>query len=453
VPVDPISEPVELPHWTQPPTGQVPQILPDQPRASRDEPEDWASFATSSPRWQDDQGRAEGAGYDASWGDDDPLGALDDRERPTHDDFFSFADLDGPVVPGRSVFADVDEDPAEVAPEASWDDEAPGFLEEPDEYDDPPTRRVATGQRVGRAIGGATHRAPRLPRGGGGGGVPVGPGGMDRDLGQAVVVGAGLIVLALILMAAGPVPAMLLVVAIIGLATAELYGVLRQAGYHPLPLGGITASVGLVIGAYNYGYGALPPILFLAVAASMLWYLVGAGTESPVMSIGVTLFGVLWVGMGGSFAALMLSLHGPGRGQGIGILLITILGTVGYDVGGLFVGKNAGRQPLSAASPNKTVEGLGGGMVIALLVVMFLAAAIGLGPIDSLKDGFFVGLAVAVAAPLGDLCQSIVKRDLGVKDMGSILPGHGGLLDRFDGLLYALPAVWFICTYKDFFVR
>ena len=93
---DPISEPVELPHWTQPPTGQVPQILPDQPQASRDEPEDWASFATSSPRWQDDQARGEGAGYDASWGDADPLGALDDRERPTHDDFFSFADLDGP---------------------------------------------------------------------------------------------------------------------------------------------------------------------------------------------------------------------------------------------------------------------------------------------------------------------------------------------------------------------
>ncbi|MCU1496607.1 MAG: CDP-diglyceride synthetase, partial [Acidimicrobiales bacterium] len=124
-----------------------------------------------------------------------------------------------------------------------------------------------------------------------------------------------------------------------------------------------------------------------------------------------------------------------------------------YVVGGLFVGKNAGRQPLSAASPNKTVEGLGGGMLIALIVVMFLAAAIGLGPINSLKDGFFVGLAVAVAAPLGDLCQSIVKRDLGVKDMGSILPGHGGLLDRFDGLLFALPAVWFICTYKDFFIR
>ena len=447
--MDPISEPVELPHWTQPPTGQVPQILPDPP-GGRDEPDDWASFATSSPRWRDDSGRSnEEAGYDeAGWGDDDPLGALDDRERPTHDDFFSFADLDEPVVPGRSVFADV-EDSGQV-PTADWptdDVEDPaGFVDEEDEYDEPPTRRVATGQRVGRAPGG-THRAPRGMRGGGG--APGGVAAMDRDLGQAAIVGAGFLALALILFSIGPAAALLLVVAVIGLATAELCGVLRQAGYHPIPLVGITGSVGLVVGAYHYGYAAVPTVLFLTTVVALLWYLLGAATESPVMSIGVTLFAVLWVGMFGSFAALMLSLQDPG----LGILMAAILGTVGYDVGGLFVGKNAGRQPLSAASPNKTVEGLGGGMIIALVVVVVISASVGLGPISSVGDGLMVGLVVAIAAPLGDLCQSLVKRDLGVKDMGSILPGHGGLLDRFDGLLFVLPSVWLLCTVKDFFVR
>jgi phosphatidate cytidylyltransferase len=67
-------------------------------------------------------------------------------------------------------------------------------------------------------------------------------------------------------------------------------------------------------------------------------------------------------------------------------------------------------------------------------------------------DGALVGLAVALAAPLGDLCESLVKRDLGVKDMGSILPGHGGFMDRFDGLLFVLPAVWLLAVYKDFFL-
>ena len=88
------------------------------------------------------------------------------------------------------------------------------------------------------------------------------------------------------------------------------------------------------------------------------------------MSIGVTLLGVLWVGLFGSFAALMLAVQFGDHDPGIGILLAAILGTVGYDVGGLFVGRNAGRQPLSAASPNKTVEGLVGGCVVALVVVV-----------------------------------------------------------------------------------
>src|SRR3546814_16962701 len=91
------------------------------------------------------------------------------------------------------------------------------------------------------------------------------------------------------------------------------------------------------------------------------------------MNVGVTLLGVLWVGLFGSFAALMLSIGDDGTG----ILLAAILGTVGYDVGGLFVGKNAGRQPLSAASPNKNVEGLVGGCVIGFLVVVVLSAPIG----------------------------------------------------------------------------
>jgi phosphatidate cytidylyltransferase len=456
-PVDPISEPVELPHWTQPPTGQVPQILPDQPTASRDEPEDWAGFATSQPRWQDDPSRDEGAGYDASWGDDDRLGALDDSERPSHDEFFSFADLDEQGAPSRSVFAGVDDDePATYASDRPWEDEEqqqpqPGFLEEPDEYYDEPSRRVATGQRVGRAISGATHRIPRGPRGGGGGGGGGGLGGMDRDLGQAAVVGGGLMLLALILLKLGPIPGLLLVVVVIGLASAELFGVLRQAGYQPLVPVGVTASVAMVIATYNYGPVALPTCLFLTTVVAMAWYVVGAATESPVLSIGVTLLGSLWVGMFGSFAGAMLALHASGHNPGNGILLATIIGTACYDIGGLFVGKNAGRQPLSAHSPNKTVEGLVGGCVIAIIVVVLISAAIGFGPVDSAKDGFLLGLVVAIAAPIGDLCQSVIKRDLGVKDMGSVLPGHGGLLDRFDGLLFALPAVWLLATVHNFF--
>jgi phosphatidate cytidylyltransferase len=73
-------------------------------------------------------------------------------------------------------------------------------------------------------------------------------------------------------------------------------------------------------------------------------------------------------------------------------------------------------------------------------------------PFDSIGEGITLGVLVALVAPLGDLSESLVKRDLGVKDMGSVLPGHGGLLDRFDALLFVLPAVWYLARVSDFFL-
>lgn len=432
---DPISEPVELPHWTQPPTGQVPQILPD--RGGRQQPDDWAGFATSSPRWRDDAGSPQQQAEDA-WFEDQPVGALDDSDRMSHDDYFSFADLDD-AAPRRSVFAGIDEDPVDE-PQQPWADEL-DLPEEEQYFEDPtPSRRVATGQRVGRTTTGS-HRT--VGRGGSGGG--------DRDLGQAAVVGVVLLAALLGLFQIGPPAVLVLVVGVIGLATAELYGVLRQAGYHPAVLPGVAGSASMVLGAYNFGYEAFATVLFLTTAVCLLWYLVGAGTESPVLNIGVTLLGVLWIGTFGAFAGLMAGLQSGDATPGLGILFAAIIGTVGYDVGGLFIGRSAGRSPLSAASPNKTWEGLLGGCAVAVVVELALAATIGMGPIDSLGSGLLVGLVVAVAAPLGDLSESLLKRDLGVKDMGSILPGHGGLLDRFDGLLFVLPAVWLLAVNRNFF--
>lgn len=447
-PSDPISEQVELQHWTEPPTGQVPQILSGPSEGHED---DWASFASSAPRWRDDSHHYEqDDGFEdvASWRDDEvaaegPLGALDDPDRPTHDDYFSFADLDEAVVPGRSVFAD--EPGAAAVPE--WSDDALEVADEvPVPYDEPRHQAQPRPRRAAEA----PYRPQRSarPGSGNGGNRGVGGGGADRDVGVAAIVGVGFLAVALILFKMGPASAMVLVTLVVGLAVAEFYGVARQVGYQPVALAGITGTVGMLVGAYNYGTAAIPTVLFLSTAVCLLWYLVGAGGEHPVMNVGVTLLGLLWVGLFGSFAALMLSTGD----NGVGLLLAAILGTVGYDVGGYFIGKNAGRQPLSPASPNKTVEGLFGGCAIAFVVVVLLSTVVGLGSVDSFSKGAMVGLAVALFAPLGDLCESLVKRDLGVKDMGSVLPGHGGLLDRFDALLFVLPAVWLLATMKDFFI-
>jgi phosphatidate cytidylyltransferase len=442
-PTDPPSGPVSLPHWTAPPTGQVPQILPDQPGEPAGEGEDWTNFASASPRWRDDARSFDGAsGFEdmAAWAeaeDDSPGGALDDRERPTHDDYFTFADLADEDAEGgsRSVFAEDGGFPDDWADDA---DDATGESEQPA----PRRRRRASAPAVSGAgeDDGDGYRPQRAARSTGGGG--------DRDMGQAAIVGVVLLGLALVLFTIGPSAAMVLVTAVVGLATMEFLVVLRQAGYTPLPIAGIAASVGLVIGAYHNGTAVLPAILFLTVAVCLLHYLVGAADEAPVMNIGVTLLAVLWVGLSGSFAGLMLGIGTPG----IGILLAAIIGTVGYDLGGLVIGRNAGSKPLSNASPNKTVEGLIGGMVVAVVVVTAGASVIGFGPINGFVDGLLAGIVIALAAPLGDLCESLIKRDLGIKDMGSILPGHGGVLDRFDAMLFVLPALYLLASVRHFFL-
>jgi len=127
-----------------------------------------------------------------------------------------------------------------------------------------------------------------------------------------------------------------------------------------------------------------------------------------------------------------------------------VIGAVAYDVGGFFVGRSAGRSQLAPdVSPGKTYEGLIGGMVLAVLACVVIVGRIT--PWNSFGDVLLLGVVVAVAAPLGDLCESMLKRNLGIKDMGGILPGHGGLLDRFDTLLFVLPATYYLVRVLDLF--
>ncbi|MGH9005230.1 MAG: phosphatidate cytidylyltransferase, partial [Acidimicrobiia bacterium] len=104
-------------------------------------------------------------------------------------------------------------------------------------------------------------------------------------------------------------------------------------------------------------------------------------------------------------------------------------------------GRRFGRRPLTRVSPNKTVEGLVAGMIGSVVLAVTVVATIT--PWDRLS-ALALGVVVAVLAPLGDLCESMLKRDLGVKDLGGLLPGHGGVLDRFDAILFCLPAVYYL---------
>ncbi|MDQ1446189.1 MAG: phosphatidate cytidylyltransferase [Acidimicrobiaceae bacterium] len=388
----PPTQQVEMPHWTEPPSGEVPRILAGEDGEDEDLGA-WSGLASGQgPRWRDSHADWEDADFDDDLlGDDEErLGALD-VNRTEHSDLFSFDDPE---------------------PETVYDDEP-----EPE----PARRQVTTPIR--------TRPAPEYAS----------PSGGSRDMGTAIGIGVALAIVALICFKAGPALTMVLATAIITFAAVEVFAVLRRAGYRPATLLGLTATVSIMLAAYNKGETALPLVVAMVVITSFLWYLFDVVKARPTVNVAATLLGFMWVGFLGSYSALILGF--PNR-HGVAALLGAVLCTVGYDVGGLFFGSQMGSRPLMPAiSPNKTVEGLMGGVATSIILGALFGAMV-----DpwNVKRGFVLGLVVALMAPLGDLAESMIKRDIGIKDMGSILPGHGGVLDRFDAMLFILPATYYL---------
>ncbi|NMB11104.1 MAG: phosphatidate cytidylyltransferase [Firmicutes bacterium] len=127
--------------------------------------------------------------------------------------------------------------------------------------------------------------------------------------------------------------------------------------------------------------------------------------------------------------------------QGFALLLMVVLGTWATDTGAYFIGIRWGRHQLAPrVSPNKSVEGACGGILLAAWITQYINSRLQLG----LMPGWLMGLVVGVAAVIGDLFESALKREAGVKDSGWILPGHGGVLDRIDSLLFSVPVVYYL---------
>lgn len=397
-----------MPHWTDPPTGEVPRIFGDQTRP--DDLDDWAGLGSEQPVWRDDRERVGGFEDVPDLGDRSPMGALGDQRGDPADPFFD-DDFD----------AAADEvGPAAVTP-ISTRSARPRI--------NPP--RPASSRRNGGPAGEFTPT-----RGTGG-----------RDMPLAIGVGVALVALFLILLAAGPRYAVGLVVAVLIAAAIEFFDGLRRVGYQPATLLGLAAVAGLPLAAYwRYESGVLL-VLALSLAATLGWYVLADQDVKAVPNIAVTFLGIGYIGFLGSYAALLLAIPEAGTGLLFGVAACT----VAYDVGGLFVGSGLGRSPIAPEiSPNKTVEGLIGGGLAAILVGIVLGLT--MVPWDEkLVHGLQLGIVVALAAPLGDLVESRMKRDLGLKDFGTLLPGHGGVLDRFDAFLFTLPAVYYLVRILNLF--
>jgi phosphatidate cytidylyltransferase len=263
-----------------------------------------------------------------------------------------------------------------------------------------------------------------------------------RNMPIAIATGLGFALVAVLCFEAGTVATVALATVVVTLAVAECYAALRRSGRRPATLLGLVASAAIMVAAYAKGIAALPLVVVLVVITTLVWHLVGIERGSTVEGVASTWLGFLWVGFLGSFAGLMLAPSQYPHRHGIAFLLGAIVATIGADVGGLVIGSWIGRHHLAPqVSPSKTWEGLIGGAVVAIALS---AAIIGQVHPWTIPKAALLGLVVAVVAPIGDLCESLVKRDIGLKDMGSILPGHGGVLDRMDALLFVLPATYYL---------
>lgn len=235
--------------------------------------------------------------------------------------------------------------------------------------------------------------------------------------------------------------------ALIALATVvfvigagEFYTALARSGRQPVSIFGFLGIIGATVGSYFWGPIAIPVAFLLVTTMLLLFYAVVPGRKDPMGNLALTVTVMVWAGLGAFAGPIAVA-------DDYRVLIIAVVLTVAVmDISQYFIGRALGRHQLAPwVSPKKTIEGLVGGVIVALALGALLDFV---DPFD-LTSGLAIGASVAVLVPLGDLAMSAAKRSLGLKDMGSILPGHGGFLDRIDGLLFAVPAAWVILMWAE----
>jgi phosphatidate cytidylyltransferase len=259
-----------------------------------------------------------------------------------------------------------------------------------------------------------------------------------RDLPAAIAVGVALASLILLSLYVWKAAFVGVVVAAILLALWELTNAFTVARLRipvvPVAVGGVA----IVVSAYAGGSEPMLVALSLSVLATLLWRL----PENPdgfVSHVSAGVFALMYVPFLAAFAVLLLR-----PDDGANRVVVFVLLTVLSDVGGYAAGVLFGRHPMApTVSPKKSWEGFGGS---ALFCAVGGAVAVPALVDGQAWEGAVVGLAVMAVATLGDLGESMIKRDLGIKDMGSLLPGHGGLMDRLDSLLLAAPVTYLLLS-------
>ncbi|MDE9367911.1 phosphatidate cytidylyltransferase [Luteipulveratus sp. YIM 133132] len=286
----------------------------------------------------------------------------------------------------------------------------------------PASRREARGASLG-----STPVAPNpTPRAG-------------RNLPMAIGVGVLLGALVLASLVVRKEAFVALVTAASVVAAIELLNGLSKAKIHPPTIPTLAAAAVLPVLAYVWGPRVLAPAIIVAILAIVIWGALYADGPSALRDVAGGVMVVLYVPALVGFAMMLLR-----PDDGVGRIITFVVVTIASDIGGYAVGAATGKHPMApSVSPKKSWEGFAGSAVSCIVAGALCVTLI----LDGdWWVGALLGALVVVAATVGDLCESMIKRDLGIKDMSNLIPGHGGLMDRLDSLLLAVPVVWAVLT-------
>ena len=372
-----------------------------------------------------------------------------EADRPSDEDLEeAAAHFAGPVAetdePGEQPrVVQIDEETAgDLLDELGAEPYPAGEEEEEDEFaamaEEEPSRSVVVG---GDGLGGPSWQEPAA--------VEVGADldrrGTDRDVPAAFLTGIVLAGIAIVSLLIGE-GVFAIVAGIVALvAQGEFYGVMVKHHRQPATAVGLVAGALVLAGAYFHEEAGLVAMLSLGALATLLWYLTvpAPHRRDVVGNIGITLLGLVWIpALAGSLLIILATFD---RQVVVAVIALTfVFDTLAFLTGSVWGGSFAQRPLAPATSPKKSIEGLVAGTIGTIIVsVAFVTALVNESPgifADSRLNAAWLGVVVSLAATFGDLAESLIKRDVGVKDMGSVLPGHGGVLDRIDSLLFVAPA-------------
>lgn len=218
------------------------------------------------------------------------------------------------------------------------------------------------------------------------------------------------------------------------LALVEFYRLLSEIKIKANVSLGLFFGATMPLIALSYGLKGLIAWLTAVVFLGLLWKVFSGGAD--LIAVALTLLGIVYIGFFLSYLVLIDELS-----QGNLLVLFTFMATWVADTSAYGIGSFAGRTPLaSKISPNKTVEGLAGAVIINLVLFAFLKWM----PILTLGQRLIFALVITLIATLGDLVESALKREVGVKNSGNLIPGHGGFLDRFDSMIFTGTAAYYL---------